>query len=430
VRRAAMAHARDTGEITITHRVRLVQEIDSDVQAGFLMYLPHYFGLDFALGENPSVADRRAALVGFVHISFRMRDLMRGVIGRLSDLRLAIYDGDAVRPEKLMFDSLGREGTAAGTPRFASVRTVPIRGVNWTLAISSLPAFRHDEAADRQPYLVLGAGMIICLLFAGVVWSWGATGRRAKTMAAEMVASLRRQHAELLLSNVELEHFAYVASHDLRAPLRNMNFLLSWIIEDHGNELSPAVREQHGELAGCVARMDALLNAILEYSRLGSLNERRQWIDSRQIVIDAIKLIGPPDRMTVETVGDLPGFYGSRARMTQVFANLISNAIKHHDRAEGRIEISASEADGTCEFRVRDDGPGIPTRFRARVFEMFKTLKPQDEVEGSGMGLAIVQKTIEQHGGRIWIEDTRDARGVCFAFTVRKDMRDAGAASK
>jgi signal transduction histidine kinase len=233
-----------------------------------------------------------------------------------------------------------------------------------------------------------------------------------------MVTSINQQKADLLNSNQELEQFAYVASHDLRAPLRNINFIISWIIEDHSHELSSAINERLGDLRKCSERMDALLNSILEYSRLGSAAKQAQLVDANQIIADAVALVCPPGGMTISVQENLPGFYGAPARMSQVFANLIGNAIKHHDLLYGEIAISGIERGDCCEFRIRDDGPGIDPQFRDRVFEMFKTLRPRDEVEGSGMGLAIVQKTVERHGGRIWVEDNGDARGACVVFTV------------
>jgi signal transduction histidine kinase len=167
--------------------------------------------------------------------------------------------------------------------------------------------------------------------------------------------------------------------------------------------------------------MDALLNSILEYSRLGSDETQNQKVETNKIVADAVSLICPPGGITVAVQEDLPNFHGAPARMSQVFANLIGNAIKHHDQLYGVITVSGKTLGGMCEFRIMDDGPGIDPKFRDRVFEMFKTLRSRDEVEGSGMGLAIVQKTIERHGGRIWIEDNRDARGACFAFTIVKE---------
>ena len=135
-------------------------------------------------------------------------------------------------------------------------------------------------------------------------------------------------------------------------------------------------------------------------------------------------LIGPPPGFSVTVDGDLPDFQGSPARMTQVFENLIDNAIKHHDRPEGAIVISGVRKGDYCEFRVRDDGPGIDPKFHARVFEMFKTLRSRDDVEGSGMGLAIVLKTIQKHGGWIWIEDNGAARGASFVFRVKRVRSD------
>lgn len=423
VRHFAMSQARDTGETTISGRVTLVQEIDADVQAGFLMYLPHYRGL----GPDMTVASRRAALVGFVYSPFRMRDLMHGVVGDLEDIRLQIYDGGTKVSENLMFDSApGVEAdSAARRPRFEATEVLSIRGASWGLEFSSRPAFRKGDAAENQPMIVLLAVLACCILFGSVVWSWGVARARARAMVEKMLMSINRKRADLLLSNQELEQFAYVASHDLRAPLRNINFIITWIIEDHRGELSDAATERLGDLRKCAERMDALLNSILEYPRLGSRDKQHQLIETNKLVADAIALISPPGGITVTVQDNLPNFRGAPARMSQVFANLIGNAIKHHDLLYGEIVISGTKRGAECEFRIRDDGPGIAPKFHDRVFEMFKTLRPRDEVEGSGMGLSIVQKTIVQHGGRIWIEDNGDARGVCFVFSISLGSKNA-----
>ena len=297
VRHFAMSNARDTGETTISGRVTLVQEIDADVQAGFLMYLPHYGGL----GAEPTVAERRDVLIGFVYSAFRMRDLMHGVVGDLEDIRVRIFDGTSNAPENQMFDSASAIdiGESTESPRFEASEILPIRGAYWTLEFSSLPAFRKGDEAESQPLIVLIAVMVCGTLIRFVVWSWGGTQSRARVMAETILVSVNRQKAGLLLSNQELEQFVYVASHDLRAPLRNINFIVTWIIEDHSGELSDGMTERLGDLRKCSERMDALLNSILEYSRLGSDEIQILKVETNKIVADAVSLICPPDGITV-----------------------------------------------------------------------------------------------------------------------------------
>jgi CHASE1-domain containing sensor protein len=197
VRHFAMSNARDTVETTISGRVTLVQEIDADVQAGFLMYLPHYGGL----GAEPTVAERRDALIGFVYSAFRMRDLMHGVVGDLEDIRVRIFDGTSNAPENQVFDSASAIdiGESAESPRFEASEILPIRGANWTLEFSSLPAFRKGDEAESQPLIVLIAVMVCGTLIGFVVWSWGGTQSRAGVMAETMLVSINRPKAYLLI---------------------------------------------------------------------------------------------------------------------------------------------------------------------------------------------------------------------------------------
>lgn len=217
------------------------------------------------------------------------------------------------------------------------------------------------------------------------------------------------------------------ASHDLRAPIRHIRLLAGWLVEDHADELSGGAREKLAELDRCAGRLEALVGGLTDYLRLGTGDPPREWIDADRLVADVIAGIDLPGGVTVTVDGTLPGFRGARERMARLFAALIGNAVRHREGDGGRVAISGTEAAGGCVFRVRDDGPGIPPEFRETVFEPFRALRPQDESEGSGMGLATARRIVAQHGGRIWVEDNDDAKGVCLVFTVGRRPDGAGA---
>lgn len=227
---------------------------------------------------------------------------------------------------------------------------------------------------------------------------------------------LRAANEELRRSNAELEQFAYVASHDLKSPLRAIDNLASWIDEDSGELLTNESKADLELLRSRVRRMDCLLDALLEYSRIGRQEDESRSISVAEIVDQCIALHVPPGDFSVTATTRLPEMVAPPGALLRVFGNLISNAIKHHDRRDGRIEISWRKLDDTHEFTVRDDGPGIDPRFHDRVFELFQTLKRRDEVEGSGMGLALVKKTVEAMGGRIRIESAVRS-GTAFTFS-------------
>lgn len=227
--------------------------------------------------------------------------------------------------------------------------------------------------------------------------------------------ALRDRETELKRSNEELENFAYVASHDLKAPLRAIDSLASWIAEDLEGKLDEGTAENLGLMKARVRRMEGLLEGLLAYSRVGHANCEVEQIDSRELLTTMLKFMDLPEGFSVEVGDDMPTIESERPPLELVFRNLIRNAVKHHDGDSGRIVITGQQHPALCEFTVSDDGPGIPEEFQDRVFGMFQTLKPRDEVEGSGMGLALVRKAVEQNNGNITI--VSEGRGSEFRFT-------------
>ncbi|MCG8547828.1 MAG: ATP-binding protein [Alphaproteobacteria bacterium] len=233
--------------------------------------------------------------------------------------------------------------------------------------------------------------------------------------------SLEAQTAELKRSNAELEQFAYVASHDLKAPLRAINSIATWIEEDLENLMDEQTRDNLDILRGRVARMERLLTDLLEYSRVGRSAERIDIVDTGSLVANVFAMLGAPDGFTLRCTTPMPTFMTACVPLEQTFHNLMGNALKHHDRAQGSITIAAGPAGDFYEFSVTDDGPGIDPKYHRRIFEMFQTLQPRDDVEGSGMGLALVRKIIESNGGTIRIEAAPGERGSRFVFTWPKE---------
>lgn len=228
---------------------------------------------------------------------------------------------------------------------------------------------------------------------------------------------LRHQAHDLARSNEELEQFAYVASHDLKAPLRGIENLASWIEEDLSDKLEGETRSNMDLLKSRVRRLESLLSDLLAYSRAGRDDNVVRDVDTRALVAELASLLSPPDGFRIEPSPDLPTLRTPQAALTQVLQNLIGNAIKHHpDPANGLIEVKAERRGNMYEFEVYDNGSGIPEQFRERVFGMFQTLRPRDDVEGSGMGLAIVRKLVERQAGKVWLSE-RDAGGLVVHFT-------------
>jgi PAS domain S-box-containing protein len=241
-----------------------------------------------------------------------------------------------------------------------------------------------------------------------------------RALAETLEQRVAERTAELERRNQELDQFAYIASHDLKAPLRAIDNLATWISDDAGN-LLPVTSQQHLELLRSrVKRMEDLLNGLLAYSRADRYHGEAELVDTHSLVKDVIELVAPPESFTITIQEKMPVMNTLRSPLETVLRNLIGNAIKHHHRSDGRVHISAEERDGLIEFTVKDDGPGIPEIFHERVFMIFQTLRPRDQVEGSGMGLAIVKKTVESCGGKISLISS-EGQGAAFCFTWPKD---------
>lgn len=234
----------------------------------------------------------------------------------------------------------------------------------------------------------------------------------------EAQQQLARHAEELERSNRELNDFAYVASHDLKAPLQDLHNLATWIVDDLGKDLPAPTARHIALLQDRIARMDKLLEDLLDYSRAGRVLQPQQAFSLKQALDDALALVPKPQGFTIEIKGPLPNLRTPKAPLTQILRNLIGNAIKHHDKPSGTVVVEISERDTDIEIAVSDDGPGIAPQYHERVFRIFQTLKPRDEVEGSGMGLAIVQKVVEAHGATVRLAS--EGRGTTFRFTWPK----------
>jgi PAS domain S-box-containing protein len=232
-------------------------------------------------------------------------------------------------------------------------------------------------------------------------------------------AALRRTNATLAERNQELDRFAYVTSHDLKAPLRAISNLSNWIAEDLGNDLPSENQHQLQLLRGRVARMESLLDGLLEYSRIGRQKIPIEVTDVRELVTEVIKLIAPPSTFTIEITTDLPLLRTRQLLLKQVLIGLIDNAIQHHPSPHGKVHIAATDLGDRYEFAVTDDGRGIEPQYQAKIYTIFQTLQARDLHESTGIGLAIVKKIVETEGGTIRLQSSL-GQGATFRFTWLK----------
>ena len=229
---------------------------------------------------------------------------------------------------------------------------------------------------------------------------------------------------ELKISNQELDSFAYIASHDLKAPLRVIDNTSKWLEEDLEAYLNDDMKENMALLRSRVNRMEKLLDDLLEYSRIGKTSDNRfqEKLGGKELLDDIELLLSASERFQIKVEEKLESITVNRMPLQQILLNLISNAMKHHDKDKGIIEVTVEEDEIHYIFTVKDDGPGIPKQYHKDIFKMFKTLKPRDEVEGSGMGLAMVYKNIELYGGTITLE-SEEGKGCAFSFTWPKEQQ-------
>lgn len=238
------------------------------------------------------------------------------------------------------------------------------------------------------------------------------------TSLNRMTQTLNISFSALEKRNQELDQFAYVASHDLKAPLRGLITIVKWIEEEQAAELSPQLRTYLDQMKGRLSRLEDLINGLLAYARVGRVAQPPATVDVAQLLTEVAELVVPTD-FTLHLDPTLPTFVTDRLGLQQVFTNLLSNAVKYHQRGAGQLAISSREAGRCYEFRVQDDGPGIAPEYHQKIFLLFQTLRDRHTAESTGIGLSIVKKIIDEHQGTIRVESA-PGQGAGFIFTWPK----------
>ncbi|MCB9233606.1 MAG: GHKL domain-containing protein [Bacteroidia bacterium] len=251
----------------------------------------------------------------------------------------------------------------------------------------------------------------------GTLYSTARDVTRIKNLEAE----LRANNLDLKRSNEELDKFAYLVSHDLKAPLRAINSLVEFIVEDISEGNLEEISHHSDMLKGRVKRMGELIGGILEYAKIGRQTIKSESIATGLLLAEILENLSPPPEIEVVVQPAMPTLKGPRVRLEQVFTNLLSNAIKYMDKPKGRVEISWKEAGLFIEFSVKDNGEGIDPEFHEKIFGMFQRLQSRDEVEGTGIGLAMVRRIVEEAGGEIKLE-SQPGQGATFSFTWPKNI--------
>ncbi|MCC3158896.1 CHASE3 domain-containing protein [Hymenobacter sp. 15J16-1T3B] len=238
------------------------------------------------------------------------------------------------------------------------------------------------------------------------------------TSLNRMTQTLDEAFGALEKRNRELDQFAYVASHDLKAPLRGVSTVVKWIEDELGHELSPKMQEYFGMMKGRLVRLEDLINGLLAYARVGRTQQKLEDVNVERLVHDVADLVVPPT-FELRLPDALPTLVTDRLSLQQVFTNLLSNAVKYHHTGLGIITVGCRERETEYEFRVQDDGPGIAPEYHEKIFLMFQTLRDRHTAESTGIGLSIVKKIIDEQHGSIRVESA-PGQGAAFIFTWPK----------
>lgn len=242
--------------------------------------------------------------------------------------------------------------------------------------------------------------------------------KKAEEHIKQLNAELQNNILQLETTNKELESFSYSVSHDLRAPLRALDGYARILEEDYTEILDDEAKRLLGNIQRNARKMGTLIDDLLAFSRLGRKEVQKSEIDTEKMVQDILNEIASTEHNAKIKVGPLPSAYGDKALLNQVWINLISNAIKYSATKESpEIEIGATELGNEMVFFTKDNGVGFDMKYANKLFGVFQRLHSPSEFDGTGIGLAIVQRIISKHGGRIWAEAKQD-EGATFYFTL------------
>lgn len=414
-RRTGLLAARDTGTAQITGPIVLVQ--DSNHTPGFLFYAPMYRG-----HSTPSQDLREEEFLGVVYAPFVVRNLVQGLLSKeLREVRFSLMDGDQVIYDEHDQD----EPLYDKQPMFTETVQIEMYGRIWTVDVRTNLAFRAQNSSDQSTFILIG-GLLIEILVITLLALLTQSNRKAHLLADRLTTELRAKTENLEKANAEIEQFVYVASHDLKTPVRGIGFLADVIEEDLEGILGPL--DQHKELKtqismirDRVARMNDLTRGIMDYSRVMHGDGVTPELLVQDLINDCVSDF-EVKASQVKVSSAVSVIECDTHNFRRVVENLVGNAFKYHpNRAAAKIEVEVLDLQDRLSVSVKDDGKGIAPEYHERIFDVFQTLRSGNQKESTGIGLAIVKKAVQRHGFDVSLESSV-GNGAVFTFCWPKHL--------
>ncbi len=406
IRAETLKRSMDTGSVESSSSINLAQKDKSG--PGFLIFYPHYRG-----NEVPkTLSKRREMFEGFALGVYLIEELIKDVTqGKMvPGLNLVIYENSLIDEKNRLYGNLIED------QEMELSFPISVSGRTWYLVWQADTEFNGGVSLNFP--MVASGGFFVLMFLLAMIFEMNLV----KTKAIEQEVRIRT--AELKRANKDLEQFASIASHDLKAPLRGIGHLSHWIKEDLGENFPAEVGNHLARLDESVKSMDALINGILEYSKAGKSSIETKIVNVESLVKKTLGLIDINNDVELVVKTSLPNFQTDSVKLSQIISNLISNAIKHNTNSDKKLLISSRKIGGFYEFRIEDNGPGIDPKYHEKIFQMFQTLQGESKIENTGIGLPIVKKLVEEVNGSIRVEAVKEG-GTAFVFLWPVNIEEA-----